>query len=198
MLYEKEKLEQYFRDEIRRVSEQQIEELNEEIAEIQEKTIKDIEVSAKHDVDLACDQEMKELQSEYAIRQSRLHDETDRQLMKKRNELAEMIFHDVIEKIKDFTSQDAYETLLCSRAKELASKQYPSSTIYLREEDMQYADAIQKEFKEGTNVQADESIQYGGFRLECIENGIIIDETFDSALNEQKEWFYQNSGLFVK
>ena len=86
MLYEKEKLEQYFRDEIRRVSEQQIEELNEEIAEIQEKTIKDIEASARHDVDLACDQEMKELQSEYAIRQSRLHDETDRQLMKKRND----------------------------------------------------------------------------------------------------------------
>ncbi len=42
------------------------------------------------------------------------------------------------------------------------------------------------------------SYSLGGFRLECIEKGIVVDETFDTGIDEQKEWFYQNSGLFVK
>ena len=35
------------------------------------------------------------------------------------------------------------------------------------------------------------------FRMECEEKGIVVDETFDTGIDEQKDWFYTNSGLFI-
>ena len=193
MLYEKDKLEQYFREEIQRVSEQQLQALDEEIETIREQTLAQLEASAQRDAGAACEQELRELQSEYAVRLSRLHDETDRRLMKKRNELAESVFSEVIEKIREFTESKDYEALLSDKARELSQLSYPHPSIYVREADLSYADQIRNAFADGAEVCADDSI-----RLECLVSGIVIDETFDARLNEQKEWFYQNSGLFVK
>ena len=120
MLYEKDKLEQYFREEIQRVSEQQLQALDEEIETIREQTLAQLEASAQRDAGAACEQELRELQSEYAVRLSRLHDETDRRLMKKRNELAESVFSEVIEKIREFTESKDYEALLSDKARELS------------------------------------------------------------------------------
>ncbi|MDM8156258.1 V-type ATP synthase subunit E [Amedibacillus dolichus] len=198
MLYEKDKLEQYFREEIQRVSEQQLQALDEEIETIREQTLAQLETSAQRDAGAACEQELRELQSEYAVRLSRLHDETDRRLMKKRNELAESVFSEVIEKIREFTESKDYEALLSDKARELSQLSYPHPSIYVREADLSYADQIRNAFTDGAEVCADDSIRYGGMRLECLVSGIVIDETFDARLNEQKEWFYQNSGLFVK
>ena len=198
MLYEKDKLEQYFREEIQRVSEQQLQALDEEIETIREQTLAQLETSAQRDAGAACEQELRELQSEYAVRLSRLHDETDRRLMKKRNELAESVFSEVIEKIREFTESKDYEALLTNKARELSQLSDPHPSIYVREADLSYADQIRNAFADGAEVCADDSIRYGGVRLECLVCGIVIGETFDARLNEQKEWFYQNSGLFVK
>lgn len=198
MLYEKDKLEQYFRDEIQHVSDQQIQALDEEIKTIREQTLAQLEASAQRDAGAACEQELRELQSEYAVRLSRLHDETDRRLMKKRNELAEAVFSDVIDKIQQFTESGDYGTMLRAKATQLAQSAYPQPTIYVRAADMVYADQIKDAFANDATVCADDTIRYGGMRLECLASGIVVDETFDAQLSEQKEWFYQNSGLFVK
>ena len=118
--------------------------------------------------------------------------------MKKRNELAESVFSEVIEKIREFTESKDYEALLSDKARELSQLSYPHPSIYVRKADLSYADQIRNAFVDGAEVCADDSIRYGGMRLECLVSGIVIDETFDARLNEQKEWFYQNSGLFVK
>ena len=52
MLYEKDKLEQYFREEIQRVSEQQLQALDEEIETIREQTLAQLEASAQRDLSL--------------------------------------------------------------------------------------------------------------------------------------------------
>ena len=54
MLYEKDKLEQYFREEIQRVSEQQLQALDEEIETIREQTLAQLEASAQRDAGAAC------------------------------------------------------------------------------------------------------------------------------------------------
>ena len=46
--------------------------------------------------------------------------------------------------------------------------------------------------------KCDADILLGGFRMECEEKGIVVDETFDTGIDEQKDWFYTNSGLFIK
>ena len=198
MIYEKDKLEQYFRDEIERVSNTQLHELDLQIAEIREKKLEEIERQAQYDAGLANEQELRELQSEYAVRLSRLHDDTDRRLMQKRNELAENVFQEAVNRIKAFTEKEEYIKMLVDKAKILADKGYQDPVIVMREQDLSYKEQILKLFINGCTIQTDEEIQYGGFRLECLKQGIVIDETFDTAIKEQKEWFYHNSGLFVK
>ncbi len=198
MLYEKDKLEQYFRDEIRRVSDMQMQQLDEEINEIRSSTLAKMEQSAKKDADAACEQELRELQSEYTVRLSRLRDQTDRRLMQKRSELANTVFSEVIEKIQQYTQEAQYGALLESQASAMAQAGYPNVTIYLRKADASYAQRIRRAYGEEVDVQVDEEIRYGGLRLVSLQSGIVVDETFDARLSEQKEWFYQNSGLFVK
>ena len=47
-------------------------------------------------------------------------------------------------------------------------------------------------------MKADETIELGGFIAESREKGIALDRTLDQKLEQQKEWFYGNSGFLVE
>ncbi|MBM6798513.1 hypothetical protein H7U28_06765, partial [Coprobacillus cateniformis] len=47
-------------------------------------------------------------------------------------------------------------------------------------------------------VEASEDITIGGFIIENKESSLVVDETLDFALANQKEWFNKNSGLIIK
>ena len=59
------------------------------------------------------------------------------------------------------------------------------------------AEKAAKAFGHGCTVAEDRDIVIGGFVLVHRGQGIYLDETLDSALEEQKTWFYQNSGLSI-
>ena len=63
------------------------------------------------------EQELKELQSEHAIRLSKAHEETSRKLMAKRKELADLVFKEAKDKIKSFTKQGDYRDYLKKKHK---------------------------------------------------------------------------------
>ena len=52
-------------------------------------------------------------------------------------------------------------------------------------------------FAGSTEVVADKSIKIGGIKGFCKAMNIVADETLDSKLYAQKEWFIENSGLSV-
>ena len=68
MLDDKMKLEQYFKDEIDRVSGIEIKQIDDEIADIREKALQGLEADAQREAGMVREQELKELQSEHAIR----------------------------------------------------------------------------------------------------------------------------------
>ena len=63
---------------------------------------------------------------------------------------------------------------------------------------MRHEQLIREAFAQPCRVEKDSAIRCGGIRLECAEEGIVIDDTFDNALAEVKDWFFSNSGLFIK
>ena len=83
---EKVNLEQYFKDEIERVSSSEICAVETQIEDIRSNAIKDIEAEAQQEAGMVEEQELRELNSEFAVRMSQLHEATDRRLMQKRNE----------------------------------------------------------------------------------------------------------------
>ena len=63
-----------------------------QIEDIRSNAIKDIEAEAQQEAGMVEEQELRELNSEFAVRMSQLHEETDRRLMQKRNELTAQYF----------------------------------------------------------------------------------------------------------
>ena len=47
------------------------------------------------------------------------------------------------------------------------------------------------------SLLAEEAIHIGGIKVMNQSSGIFLDETLDSRLEDQKPWFYSNSGLTI-
>lgn len=198
MLFEKDELEQYFKDEIQRINQIEIDRLENEIDEIRQQAIQELESSVQQESYMYYEQELKELQSEHAIQLSRVREETNRKLMKKRKELSEAVFTQVKNQLQTFVESDEYLEFLCDKVKRFAEYGYEDVILYLSKHDISFKDQLQTVYGQACEIMQDEEIVLGGVRLECLKNGRIIDETFDMVLEEQKDWFYTNSSLFVK
>ena len=48
------------------------------------------------------------------------------------------------------------------------------------------------------DVKTSDQIKIGGFIIENKANNVVIDESLDFALENQKDWFYKTSGLMIK
>lgn len=197
MLDEKIKLEDYFKDEINRVSDIEIQKIEEEIEEVREKSIQTMEAETQREAGIEREQLLKEMMSDHAIALSKAHEETNRKLMSMRKELSDRIFQEAVTKVKEFTNRDEYKDYLIKKAAELASANFANVTIYVSKKDEALLPAICKAYGDAKG-EVDPEILIGGLRLECLEKGIVVDETFDTGIDEQSEWFYTNSGLFIK
>ena len=198
MLDEKQKLKQYFEEEIQRVSGKEIEKIESEIDTIRQKSIEEMEEEAQREAGLTKDQEIKEMMADQAIRISKLHEETNRKLMKKCRELFDAIFDEAKIKLKEYASSSECIQLLKQKASDLGKKDFDHVTFYTAKKDSELLKALQEAYGKACDGKADETIELGGFRMECESRGIVIDETFDTGLDEQKDWFYTNPGLFIK
>lgn len=197
MLDEKIKLEDYFKDEIDRVSDIEIKQIEHEIEEVREKSIQTMEVETKREANIEREQILKEMMSDHAIVLSKTHEETNRKLMTMRKEFADRIFQEAIDKIKDFTKSAQYKDYLIKKANELANNNFGHVTIYVSQKDEAVLKDVCQAYGDADGI-VDNDIHIGGIRLECVEKGIVVDETFDTGIDEQSEWFYTNSGLFIK
>lgn len=195
---EKVNLEQYFKDEIERVSSCEISAVEKEIEDIRSNAIKDIEAEAQQEAGMVEEQELRELSSEFAVKMSQLHEATDRRLMQKRDELTADIFRACEEQVIAFAAGKDYPECLRKQAAELGRQPHEGACLYVREADLQHAQIIREAFAQPCSVEQDKEIRCGGIRLECAQEGIVIDHTFDNALAEEKDWFFRNSGLFIK
>ena len=63
---------------------------------------------------------------------------------------------------------------------------------------MKYADKISKAFKGEVTVKEVADILIGGLRVYCPSQQIAVDETLDTKLEGQREWFYANASLQIK
>lgn len=192
------KLEEYFKEEIKRVSDLELKQIDDDIAQIKEQSLEEMRLELEKEETLLREQEMLELKKEHAIALSKLQEETNRKLMQKRQTLHQAIFKEVRQRLEQFVQSDAYEAYIIEKIKKLPALTDAKITFYVAPHDEKYADVIKKAFAKNCACCVDASITIGGFRVECEEQGITMDDTFDASLHDQKEWFYTNSGLFIK
>ena len=73
----------------------------------------------------------------------------------------------------------------------------PSSVVGINEKDMKYSTEILAAFHGMAELVKDNSIKIGGLKGYCKSMRIVADETLDTKLSAQREWFIENSGLSV-
>ena len=71
------------------------------------------------------------------------------------------------------------------------------TVVMVRREDYHLAAKIGGHFGKNVRILADEAIKIGGIKVMNQSSGIFMDETLDSRLEDQKPWFYSNSGLTI-
>lgn len=194
----KEELIAYFKSEIKDSSAKEIVALKEEIQAIRNQTMNELDEQAAQAADVHFAQELSEMNSDHAIALSHLNDENNRRLMAERQRMVEEVFHDAKEALFSYTSGIEYIEKLTGKLRELKQMNLTPAILYVRKEDEAYLSDLIKSYELPCEGEVDANIHIGGFRIECLEKGVVVDETFDSALQQSKSWFYDTSGLVIR
>lgn len=124
--------------------------------------------------------------------------EGQKELFKERSRMVEEIFGAAAEKLAEYTLTEEYTIRLTESAKAISDLfGEKACVIYVKKGESALAEGFKSLFKGGAEILVDESIKIGGIIGYCADLGIIADETLDSKLNAQREWFIENSSLTV-
>lgn len=137
--------------------------------------------------------QVREIEADVRQRVSKTELDAQRELLLYRGKLADRVFSSVKSMLLEYTKSNDYPQYLSEHIKaSISASQLSSVTILLRKEDLSLIDAG---LFPSASVSEDDSIRLGGFVLLDRDNGILVDESFDSRLLELTAYFNQTSGL---
>ena len=182
----------YIKDEIEKISSAEEKEI---LDEAYNQLRGEAEIDAKHQLD----KELAEISSKASIEASAQLEERLKKLVEKREEYVQTIFTEVKNKLVEFVNGKDYKDYLLTHVKAVSDEyQMTDCVLYVRKDDLKYADDLKKAYALPIEVEEGQQIQLGGFIIENKATNVVVDESLDSNLEAQKDWFYKTSGLMIK
>ena len=119
-------------------------------------------------------------------------------LTDKRGAITDEVFGDAREKLIAFTESDGYADFLKKSAAGFAAV-FPQGdvTVSVRPGEMRFADDIKKACGRDCKGESSDEITIGGCRAGVAGGSTVADDTLDTRLEAQREWFLENSGMSV-
>lgn len=189
----------YMKDEIERQAKNEEKAILDEVKALEDEAYESMRAEAKRDADLKLKQEEEEMSSNASAEISESHIERTKKLIEKRDEYVKAIFEKAHEELVAFTKSADYASFMESKIKKVADDFKDSHSImYVSAKDLAMKADLVKAFGQNIDVEASDDITIGGFIIENKESSLVVDETLDFALNNQKEWFNKNSGLIIR
>ena len=187
-----------FLDAIKKYSENErknaVAELEAKKAEELKKAEKRASADAERKVRNMLSEAKSKITSEYAVKNL----EAQGEVFKKRDAMVKEVFDRAQKKLAEYTLSEEYGAKLISDAKEIAETFGDNDcVIYLCKNDMKYADEIKSLFNSSVEINEDIKIRIGGLRGFCESLKLVADNTLDSKLEAQKEWFVENADLRI-
>lgn len=187
------------KEEIEKQAHAQEKQILDEVDRLEKEAYESMKEEAQKDAELQLKQIVSEMTSNASSEISESHIERTKKLIEKRDGYVKDIFDQAISQLNDFASSDQYQDFMIEKMKKVAKDyQLPHSVLHLRKADEVLKDDLIKVYGQDIDVVIDDKISIGGFIIENQESSMIIDETLDFALENQKEWFNKNSGLIIK
>lgn len=184
--------------EIESISSKEVEAINAEVKKMEDEALSSMQKEAKKDADLRLKQELEEIHQEAATQISETHTERTKKLIAKRDEYVNEVFKNAKDELVAFTKSSDYKDYLLKQAKKASENDFEHAVMYVRQEDLKFADDLKKAYGKDVVVEASDEITLGGLILENKEDALVVNETLEFALENQKSWFANNSGLMIK
>ena len=188
----------YMKDEIERQAKNEEKFILDEVKALEEEAYESMKAEAKKDAELRLKQEEEEMSSNAASEISESHIERTKKLISKRDEYVKAIFDQARKELIDFANSDEYASFMDEKIKKISESFNEDSIMYVNSKDLGMKDELLKAFGKTIKVEVSEDITIGGFIVVNKEAHLVVDETLDFALENQKEWFNKNSGLIIK
>lgn len=196
MLTEKEKLDEFSRS-IRRELSAQLRQIDQEVSSYKHAETERIENEVYQDCYRLIQTESEMIRLSFTTRRSKAVAEIRRSMLLKRDEFVSKIFDQVLDRLRAFTTSPEYEAFL--RRKLLAAAgeiTFQKPMLQVTEQDLQKQALFLEVFPSAT-ITASPQIGIGGFVLYDEGKAFVINESLENTLEEQKSWFYANSGLRI-
>ena len=182
----------YIKDEIEKISSAEEKEILDEAKAIEQEAYNQLRGEAEIDAKHQLDKELAEISSKASI-------EASAQLEERLKKFVNTIFTEVKNKLVEFVNSSNYLEYLTSHVKAVSDEyQMTDCVLCVRKEDLKYADDLKKAYALPIEVEEGQQIQLGGFIIENKTTNVVVDESLDSNLEAQKDWFYKTSGLMIK
>lgn len=189
----------YIRDEIKKVADREEKQILEEADILEKEAYQQMEAEAKKDAKRQLEKELASISSKASIESATNLEQRTKKLVEKREELVKDIFAQAKNQLEAFVKTKEYKDYLIRHIQKIGQDyQMTGCILNLREEDMPYQKDLVQAYGFDIDVQVDHHIQLGGFVIENPVTHVVCDETLETALENQKDWFYKTSGLMIK
>lgn len=184
---------------IHHYAEEQSRNIHEEVERFKQEHLARAEQQVLTEAAALVEQEQALIHNEISREMSRRDAAARQQLLARRTAIMEATFDKAKEKLTAYTATDAYPTALKSSLSQLRTVLPDNGTVYyLRPADKALLSVLQELLPTGSRLELSPDITIGGIRGENRAAGILADDTLDTRLASQVEWFEKNSGLTIE
>lgn len=183
---------------IQKYADEQRNAMRSEVEQLKEEKLKEAEAKSKYDSEKYIKDKLEEVRNKETGRLAKKMQESQKELFLERAKMTESIFENAANKLIEYTNTTAYKDSIIKNAKAIAELFAGNDcVIYVNEKDMDSASQIKALFDNMTEIAVDKTIKIGGIKGYCKAMNIVADETLDSKLYAQRDWFIENSQLSV-
>lgn len=134
---------------------------------------------------------------EFTTERSHALGELKRKLLLKRDEYASLVFGEVKDRLLAYAAGPEYADFIRRKLQGVAREYHPKKpSAAVREQDL-HLKSVFEEALPACTLHVSKDIAIGGFIMKDEGKAYIINESLDSVLEEQKAWFFSNSGLRI-
>ena len=189
----------YMKEEIERLAKKEEEAYLAEAKELEAAAYNQIKEEAAKDASNQLAKELSEISSLASVEASASLEENTKKLVEKRDGYVDSIFSEAKAKLEAFVASNDYKDFLIKGVSEVSKEyQMEDCVLYVRSSDLSLKDELLKAYQLPITVEESQSIKIGGFIIENKTTNVVVDESLDFALENQKDWFYKTSGLMIK
>ncbi len=183
---------------IEKYAEEQRGKMQNEVEAFRERELNAAEEEGLRDAYQMIQKTMADINSRIASESSREEAASKKSIFLKRREIENAVFSLSKEKLVAFTQSEKYVSLLKKCAVNISRVLKADDVVlFVKKEDLKYKEKLKDSFGADCEIMPSDSIEIGGITGISRSLGLIADETLDSRLQQQKEWFYEHSGLTV-